>query len=204
MLWFALRILFILSWMLFWLWIFLPSGSAHPLEELAQLRVEPEGSRCEGHPYHRYEREYDSYESDRGPDGLENRIVRAQSGIFSPYDNRWYDSIRETDIEHITAREQAHVSGLCRAEGTARIAYVHDLQNLTVATPRVNQVDKGARDFAHYRPPHNRCWMAATIVRTKYVWGLSVDALEKSALANQLHLCQSFEMHRRGRPEHPP
>ena len=198
MLAFTVRVLAILAWMLVALMCVLAVSKAapHPLEDLAALRVEPEGAQCHDRPYRDYSSEYRSYESDIGPNGLENRIVRAQRGIYSPYDDVAYDSITQTDIEHIVAREQAHVSGLCRATKSARVAYVHDLGNLTLATPEVNRVEKGKLDFAQWRPVHNRCWMAAAVVANKRVWGLSVDPLEKSALANQLHLCKSFEMHR--------
>ena len=39
----------------------------------------------------------------------------AQQGgrIYEPYSGRYFESTRETDIEHIVARSEAHDSGLC-------------------------------------------------------------------------------------------
>jgi len=45
------------------------------------------------------------YDADdyRYPQSVENDIVRDLGGIYSPYTCEAFDSIRETDIEHIVA-----------------------------------------------------------------------------------------------------
>ena len=171
-----------------------------PLEDLESLTVEPEGQRCEGKPYEHYQDAYREYESDIGEYGLEERIVRYQRGIYSPYDGETYDSIKQTDIEHITARHQAHVSGLCEAPKTAKVAYTKDLRNLTLATPEVNRSQKSDKDFGHWKPDRNDCWMAARIVATKRVWALTVDQRERDELESTIKDCTSFEMQRRPPP----
>ena len=50
---------------------------------------------------------------------------RTLGGVFS--------STRETDIEHIVARSEAHDSGLCAANPETRNRFASDLLNLTLA-----------------------------------------------------------------------
>ena len=57
------------------------------------------------------------------PASVEPRIVRKQGGIFSPYSMRCFSSIRETDIEHIIARSEAHESGLSLQPPEVRKAF---------------------------------------------------------------------------------
>lgn len=67
------------------------------------VRIEPE-NRCS------------HYDSDDYPypQSVEPRIVSQQGGrIYGPYTGAYFASIRETDIEHIVARSEAHDSGLC-------------------------------------------------------------------------------------------
>ena len=55
------------------------------------------------------------YDSDDYPysPSVEPKIVDAQGGTYGPYTGTWFESIKETDIEHIVARSEAHDSGLC-------------------------------------------------------------------------------------------
>ncbi len=62
---------------------------------------------------------------------VENRIVDALGGAYSPYTGVWFDSQSETDIEHIVARSEAHDSGLCSATVERRREFASDLLNLT-------------------------------------------------------------------------
>ena len=48
-------------------------------------------------------------------------------------------STRDTDIEHIVARSEAHDSGLCAASAAVKAAFARDLLNLTLASPRLNR-----------------------------------------------------------------
>ena len=69
---------------------------------------------------------------------MEPRIVQVQGGIYGPYTGTWFDSIRDTDIEHIVARSEAHNSGLRAASAATRDRFASDLLNLTLASPSVN------------------------------------------------------------------
>ena len=123
------------------------------------LRVAPE-SRCS--PYRASDYSY--------PQSIEARIVESLGGIWSPYTGRTFASRRETDIEHIVARSEAHDSGLCAATAETRRRFATDLLNLTLASPGVNRGQKGARDAAEWRPDRNQCWFADRVVdvRQKY------------------------------------
>ena len=65
------------------------------------------------------------YDADDYPysQSVEPRIVADMGGIiYGPYTGNTYSSTRETDIEHIVARSEAHDSGLCAASDTTRRA----------------------------------------------------------------------------------
>ena len=70
---------------------------------------------------------------------VEPRIVEELGGVYGPYTGTWFESIRETDIEHIIARSEAHDSGLCAASPATRSEFASDLLNLTLASPSVNR-----------------------------------------------------------------
>ena len=75
----------------------------------------------------------------RYPLSVEAQIVAALGGVYGPYTGRWFSSPRETDIEHIVARAEAHDSGLCAADQETRRRFTTDLLNLTLAAPAVNR-----------------------------------------------------------------
>ena len=94
------------------------------------------------------------------PQSVENDIVRDLEGLYSPYTCESFDSIRETDIEHIVARSEAHDPGLCGADAETRTRFARDLLNLTLASPALNRQAKVAHDAAQWLPDQNRCWFA--------------------------------------------
>ena len=120
---------------------------------------------------------------------VERRIVEAQGAILSPYDCQRFESTRQTDIEHIVARSEAHDSGLCRADRATRRRFAGDLLNLALASPRMNRHEKRDRDAAEWAPARNRCWFAHRVVEVKMRYGLSVDAMERDALESMLVGC---------------
>ena len=87
-----------------------------------------------------------------------------------------------TDIEHIVATSEAHDSGLCAAQRAARLGFATDLDNLTIASPRVNRYQKSDKDAAEWLPEINQHTYAAKIVEIKQKYGLSVDPAERDAL----------------------
>ena len=144
------------------------------------LTVAPEG-RCA--PY-----DADDY---RYPQSVENDIARELGGVYSPYTCESFDSTRETDIEHIVARSEAHDSGLCGADGETRTRFARDLLNLTLASPAVNRSRKSDHDAAEWQPDQNRCWFARTIVDVRLRYGLTIDQAEADALDRILNGCAS-------------
>ena len=169
----------------------LHGSELNPLQQLNKLRIEPE-SDC-GKPYSRYLYVYLEY---RGDSDLENRIVRFWGkGIYSPYDKVIYSSTKETDIEHLIAREQMHVSGLaCNASEQTKRSAITELENLVLSTPEINRGQKKSLDFAHWKPEFNVCFYAAQTVKVKYLYDLSVDQEEHDALKSVIKECKSFEM----------
>ena len=137
------------------------------------------------------------YDADDYPysQSVEPRIVADMGGIiYGPYTGRTFSSTRETDIEHIVARSEAHDSGLCAASPGTRKRFSSDLLNLTLSSPSVNRHQKSGKDAAEWLPELNRCWYAARIVQVKREYGLTVDPREASALDAVLSGYASFEL----------
>jgi len=101
----------------------------------------------------------------------------------------YFGSIKETDIEHIVAAAEAHDSVLCARPRDDRKAFAQDLDNLTLASPKVNRWQKSDRDAAEWMPDHSRCWYAGRIIAVKQKWGLSVDQAEREALETYIAAC---------------
>ena len=137
--------------------------------------------------------EYDSDDYPYPP-SVEHRIVEQIGGVYGPYTGSWFANIRETDIEHIVARSEAHDSGLCAADAETRKTFASDLLNLTLASPSVNRHQKVDNDVAEWLPDLNSCWYADRVVQVRAKYGLTVDQREADALDTVLSGCSSFEM----------
>ena len=138
--------------------------------------------------------EYDS-DDYRYSQSLEAAIVAQQGGrIYEPYSGHYFESTKETDIEHIVARSEAHDSGLCARGVEDRAAFSSDLSNLTLASPRLNRHEKIAKDAAEWLPDLNRCWYVATVRDVKRKWQLSMDREEARAIREVLAGCDSVEI----------
>ena len=153
-----------------------PAGTG---ERWRGLVVAPE---CPCTPYDRDDYDY--------PQSVEIQIAERLGGMVSPYDGTRFESLKESDIEHIVAVSEAHDSGLCAASLTVRAHFARDLDNLTLATPRLNRHEKGAKDAAEWLPERNRCWFAATIVAVRREYGLTIDRREADALDAVLAGCE--------------
>ena len=125
---------------------------------------------------------------------VEPRIVEAQGGIYGPYTGTWFESIKETDIEHIVARSEAHDSGLCAADAATRSEFASDLLNLTLASPSVNRHQKSDNDLAEWLPELNQCWYVDRTLQVRREYGLTIDRAEADAVDRVLAECQSTEM----------
>ena len=113
---------------------------------------------------------------------------RTAGAIFSPYTRRVFLRDDDVDVEHIVARKQAHVSGLCMADDRTRLAFASDFLNLTLAASLVNQA-KVECDAATWIPPENRCWFARRVVEVLRKYELTVDPDEADALDAILSAC---------------
>ena len=129
------------------------------------------------------------------PSSVEARIVESLAGaIYGPYTGTCFDSTRETDIEHIVARSEAHDSGLCAQPVDRRKEFARDLLNLTLASPGVNRDQKRDHDAADWLPDLNQCWFADRVVQIKTKYNLTVDPDERDALEEVLSACESTAM----------
>jgi uncharacterized protein YraI len=129
------------------------------------------------------------------PQSVEPRIVSRQGGrIYGPYSGAYFASIRETDIEHIVARSEAHDSGLCGRGSAEKRAFARDLLNLTLASPSVNRYQKVDKDLAQWLPALNRCWYVNQVVLVKRKYDLSMDRAEAETARRVLASCPSTQM----------
>ena len=165
------------------------SGTTAQAQTWRGLRVTPE-SRCS--PYLASDYAY--------PQSIEARIIGSLGGIWSPYTGRTFASRRDTDIEHIVARSEAHDSGLCAATAATRRRFATDLLNLTLASPDVNRGQKNNRDAATWVPDRNQCWFADRVVRVRQKYSLTIDRREANALDQVLVSCASTTLVRGGAP----
>ena len=136
---------------------------------------------------------YDSDEYRYSP-SVEPRIVNALGGIYGPYTGTWFESIKETDIEHIVARSEAHDSGLCAAGPATWSEFASDLLNLTLASPSVNRHQKSDNDAAEWLPELNQCWYVDRTIQVRLEYGLTIDRAEAEAIDRVLATCESTEM----------
>ena len=137
------------------------------------------------------------YDSDNYPysQSVENRIVEAMNGlIYGPYTGTHFEDTRQTDIEHIVARSEAHDSGLCRADADTKKRFASDLLNLTLASPEVNRHQKSGKDAAEWLPDLNQCWFAGRVVQVRQEYELTIDETEAAALETILSGCSSVDM----------
>ena len=156
---------------------------AQPSELWRGITVAPE-DRCSP---------YDSDDYNYSP-SVEPRIVEDLGGIYGPYTGTWFESIRETDIEHIVARSEAHDSGLCAADAATRAEFASDLLNLTLASPSVNRHQKSDNDVAEWLPDLNQCWYVNRTVQVRREYGITIDRAEAQAIDRVLAGCQLTDM----------
>ena len=134
------------------------------------------------------------------PQSVEAQIVAELGGaIYGPYTGTSFRSTRDTDIEHIVARSEAHDSGLCAAPAPVKATFARDLLNLTLAHPRLNRYQKSGKDVAEWTPAVNTCWFAARTLAVRRKYRLTIDRAEAAAVERILTACPSTDLVR-----HPP
>ena len=122
---------------------------------------------------------------------VETGIINRQGGIWSPYTCERFTSRRQTDIEHIVARSEAHDSGLCAADAATKRGFASDPLNLTLASPQVNRREKVAKDAADWLPDENACWYVARTIEVRRKYGLTIDRGEAAAIDGVLRACRT-------------
>ena len=133
---------------------------------------------------------YDS-QSYSYPQSIEPQIAAQLGGNYGPYTGTWFDSLQDTDIEHIIARSEAHDSGLCAADAQTKTAFARDLLNLTLASPSVNRHQKVAKDVAEWLPDLNACWYVDRTLQVRRKYQLTIDKAEADAVDRVLAGCAS-------------
>ncbi|MRH89699.1 DUF1524 domain-containing protein [Nocardia sp. SYP-A9097] len=102
-----------------------------------------------------------------------------------------YDRFKASDIEidHVVALGDAWRSGASQWSAEQREQFANDVGNLLAVQQRANQ-DKGSKTPDQWRP-RNAYWCdyARRWIAIKSHWGLTVQATEKSALADMLTTC---------------
>lgn len=149
------------------------------------LSIESE-NRCSRYARAEYGRRYSKKEDD---------IVKNMNGlIYSPYEKKYFNNTKETDIEHIVSLSEAHDSGLCKRNEENKKEFAEDLGNLTLASPKYNRQIKKDKDIGEHIPQYNQCWYADRVVQIKGKWELTVDEIEAEALERVLSECPSTDM----------
>ena len=169
------------------------TGASTPGPQWRGLTIAPE-NRCTPYDSRSY-----SY-----PQSVEPQIQAQLGGIYGPYTGTWFDSRRDTDIEHIIARSEAHDSGLCAADAQTKTAFARDLLNLTLASPAVNRHQKVAKDVAEWLPALNTCWYVDRTIQVRQKYGLTIDQAEADAADAVLAMCESTALIVQPRDATPP
>ena len=120
---------------------------------------------------------------------VEQRIVDQLSGVFSPYTCESFGSTRETDIEHVVARVEAHDSGLCAAgsDNAVPIRQRHPQPDAGESEPQSS--GQGRPRCSEWQPDRNRCWFANTVIDARRAYNLTIDQREVDALERMLAGC---------------
>ena len=118
---------------------------------------------------------------------LETRAVAAMGGrTYGPYIGSSFASTRQTDIEHIVARSEAHDCGLCAASVSTRHQFAGDLPKTSPWPARRRTAVAGranaARDAAEWMPAIHRGGFVARIVDARCRYHLTIDRSEADAL----------------------
>ena len=131
----------------------------------------------------------------RHPPGLEDAVA-AELGdkLYEAYTGVYYDHPRDVQVDHIVAKREAHDSGGCAWAPSLRREFARDLENLALASPRLDLGIKAGHDAAEWMPDFNRCWYAGTTVAVRRKYDLTVDEAERDALEEVLSKCDTTEM----------
>ncbi|GAA1150185.1 HNH endonuclease family protein [Streptomyces javensis] len=118
---------------------------------------------------------------------------RATVGSWrSAYDGAVLDAASKVDIDHVVPLKEAWRSGASQWTTADRRAFANDLAHsqLIAVSARSNR-SKADKDPADWQPPlvGYRCTYGRAWISVKHVYGLTVDAAERSALGGMLDTC---------------
>ena len=150
------------------------------------LRVEDE-LECEDNTYNSRHYAYGS--------NADVTIAASMGGIYGPYEDACFEEYTDVDVEHIVARKEAHVSGLCERKTEERYSFGNDLFNMTLASPDVNRRLKSDNDPGEWLPDNNACWFVYRVIEVKRKYDLSIDTTERDAMNEVLARCSVEELY---------
>ncbi|WP_216205132.1 GmrSD restriction endonuclease domain-containing protein [Amycolatopsis aidingensis] len=110
---------------------------------------------------------------------------------YSPYDGVTVYSAADVDIDHVVPLAEAWRSGARYWSASKRENFANDLSypQLRASSASSNR-SKGDDDPTQWKPISSyHCTYSKMWIRSKYHWGLSVQAAEKSALQSMLNTC---------------
>ncbi|GAA3764644.1 HNH endonuclease family protein [Salinactinospora qingdaonensis] len=175
-----------------------PPDEAQARQELAALPVTSEGSMSG------YDRDLFPHWSSQGNncDTREVVLERDGSGVtsggdcypdsgswYSVYDATWTSEPSEVHIDHLVPLAEAWRSGADSWSTYQREQFANDLGNpQLIAVSDNSNLSKSDSDPAEWQPTNTsvRCIYARQWIHVKYVYGLSVNYAEESALDGML------------------
>ncbi|MFD1720700.1 excalibur calcium-binding domain-containing protein [Amnibacterium endophyticum] len=134
-----------------------------------------------------------------------NRYGTVKGGRWiSRYDNRVVTKATRLDVDHLVPLAEAWRSGAWKWSATRREAFGNDLGYgpSLIAVTRSSNRSKGDRDPAGWMPPASSyaCAYVKQWIAVKSRWHLSVDRVERKALAAGLDGCDSLAVAKPGKP----
>jgi len=113
------------------------------------------------------------------------------------YDSAAWTDPADVDIDHVVSLKEAWDSGAWAWNERTRQRFANDLRSprsLAAVTDNVNQ-SKGESDFAEWQPQRRTCQYLRSWVVTKIRWRLTVDTVEKQAIAAAAQTCANELLH---------
>lgn len=122
-----------------------------------------------------------------------SRNCAVKSGQWiNEYNGRTIRSPRSLEVDHRVALAEAWRSGGHRWNANMRRGFANDMYaHSLVAVGRAVNRAKSDSDPADWEPRVGKCKYAARWIAVKYRWNLSVDPVEKRALAHRLNTCST-------------
>ncbi len=111
---------------------------------------------------------------------------------YSVYDSQTLTDPSDIHIDHIVPLSEAWKSGADDWSTDRRETFANDLtHSQLIAVSGSSNMSKGDADPAEWKPENENVWCvyAREWIDTKYVYDLSVDSSEKSALGGMLDRC---------------